>query len=50
VSVPFKADLSVWDKSDYSDPSCGGFPVLFLTMEGDGYNPPWENDNSDDIL
>jgi len=36
VSVPFKADLSVWDHSDYTDPSCGGFPVLFLTMEGSG--------------
>ena len=37
VSVPFKADYSVWDHSDYSDPSCGGSPVYFLTMEGDGH-------------
>lgn len=36
VSVPFKVDLSVWDQSDYSDPSCGGPPVFFITMEGDG--------------
>ena len=36
VSVPFKADFSVWDKSDYTDPECGGFPLLFLTMEGSG--------------
>jgi len=36
ASVPLKADFSVWDHSDYTDPYCGGFPVLFLTMEGDG--------------
>jgi len=36
VSVPFKADFSVWDHSDYSDPSCGGYPVFLLTMVGDG--------------
>lgn len=36
VSVPFKANYSVWDISDYSDPSCGGSPVYFLTMEGSG--------------
>jgi hypothetical protein len=36
VSVPFKADFSVWDQSDYTDLSCGGYPVFFLTMVGDG--------------
>lgn len=36
VTVPFKADLSVWDNSDYSDISCGGYPVFFLTMKGNG--------------
>lgn len=36
VSIPFKADFSVWDKSDYTDVSCGGYPVLLLTMEGKG--------------
>jgi len=37
VSVPFKADFSVWDHSDYTDQSCGGYPVFLLTMEGDGH-------------
>jgi hypothetical protein len=36
VTVPFKANFSVWDHSDYSDNSCGGFPVFFLTMKGYG--------------
>ena len=36
VSVPFKANFSVWDHSDYSDPQCGGPPNFFLTMVGDG--------------
>jgi len=36
VSVPFKADFSVWDHSDYTDRSCGESPVYFLTMVGDG--------------
>ena len=36
VIVPFKANLSVWDKSDYTDTRCGGFPLFFLTMEGSG--------------
>jgi hypothetical protein len=36
VAVPFKADLSVWDHSDYSDTRCGGFPALYLTMRGSG--------------
>lgn len=36
VSVPFKTDLSVWDHSDYTDLRCGGFPNLYLTMEGSG--------------
>jgi len=37
VSVPFKADFTVWDHSDYTDLSCGGFPVFFLTMVGEGH-------------
>ena len=37
VTVPFKADFSVWDISDYSDPSCGGYPVFLLTMDGYGH-------------
>lgn len=37
VSLPFKADLSVWDRSDYTDLRCGGFPNLYLTMEGSGH-------------
>ena len=36
VTVPFKADFSVWDKSDYSDHSCGEAPVYTLTMKGCG--------------
>ena len=36
VSVPFKADFSVWDHSDYSDPACGEPPIFFLTMVGEG--------------
>lgn len=35
VTVPFKANFSVWDHSDYTDPSCGeGW--FNLTMEGYG--------------
>ncbi len=37
VTVPFKADFSVWDQSDYTDRSCGIPPVYFLTMVGDGH-------------
>ena len=37
VTVPFKADFSVWDHSDYTDLSCGGYPEFFLTMVGDGH-------------
>jgi hypothetical protein len=36
VSVPFKADFSVWDHTDYSDPSCGGDPLFSMIMVGDG--------------
>jgi len=36
VTVPFKSDFTVWDHSDYTDPGCGGFPVLVLTMDGEG--------------
>jgi hypothetical protein len=36
VSVPFKANLTVWDHSDYTDRSCGDPPVFLLTMEGFG--------------
>ncbi len=36
VTVPFKANFSVWDHSDNTNNSCGGKPVFFLTMEGFG--------------
>jgi len=36
VTLPFKADFTVWDKSDYTDLSCGEPPVYSLTMEGNG--------------
>lgn len=36
VEVPFHAEVSVWDHSDYTDTRCGGYPVFFLTMEGSG--------------
>lgn len=36
VALPFNADVSVWDHSDYTDTRCGGFPVMFLTMKGHG--------------
>ena len=36
VYVPFKADFSVWDKSDYSDNRCGEPPLFYLTMVGNG--------------
>jgi len=36
VAIPFKSNFSVWDHSDYTNNSCGGFPVFFLTMEGHG--------------
>jgi hypothetical protein len=36
VSVPFKANFSVWDHSDYENNSCGAKPHRFLTMEGFG--------------
>lgn len=36
VTVPFKSHFTVWDHSDYSDPGCGGFPLLVLTMDGEG--------------
>lgn len=36
VDVPFKADFSVWDESDYTDDRCGGSPNFFLTMNGSG--------------
>ena len=35
VTVPFKADFSVWDNSDYTDPSCGD-GWFNLTMVGEG--------------
>lgn len=35
VTIPFKANFSVWDQSDYTDPSCGeGW--FNLTMVGEG--------------
>jgi len=36
VTVPFKANFSVWNISDYTDTRCGGYPVFYLTMEGFG--------------
>ena len=36
VTVPFKADFTVLDHSDYTDESCGGYPVFALTMIGEG--------------
>jgi hypothetical protein len=36
VTVPFKADFSVWSKTDHSDRRCGDHPLYFLTMEGHG--------------
>jgi hypothetical protein len=36
VTVSFKANFTVWDHSDYSDESCGGFPNFRLTMIGEG--------------
>ena len=35
VTVPFKADFSVWDQSDGTDPRCEP-NLVFLTMVGDG--------------
>ncbi|MDT8417031.1 MAG: hypothetical protein RQ864_04400 [Lutibacter sp.] len=35
-TVPFKADFTVWDQSDYTDVTCGGYPVFRLTMIGEG--------------
>lgn len=35
VTVPFKANLSVWDMSDYSDTRCGP-SYVYQTMEGNG--------------
>jgi len=36
VDVPFKADFSEWNESDYTDDRCGGYPNFFLTMIGYG--------------
>ncbi len=36
VTMPFEADYSVWDHSDYTDNQCGGHPIYFLTMIGEG--------------
>ena len=36
VTVPFKTNLSVWDRSDYTDNRCGDPPNFYLTMEGNG--------------
>jgi hypothetical protein len=40
LTVPFKANFSVWDRSDYKNNSCGGGPVYFLTMKGFGPSVP----------
>lgn len=36
ISIPIKADFSVWNKSDFTDTRCGEPPVYYLTMEGNG--------------
>ena len=36
VTIPFKANFSVWDESDLTDIRCGEFPNFFLTMNGFG--------------
>lgn len=36
VTIPFKANFSVWDESDIPDTRCRGFPNIFLTMNGFG--------------
>jgi hypothetical protein len=36
VTVPFKANFSVWDRSDYTNNSCGGNHSVFLIMKGSG--------------
>jgi hypothetical protein len=36
VSVPFKADFSVWNHSDFTDVTCGAPPFFNFTMKGSG--------------
>jgi len=36
VTVPFKADFTVWSFTDYTDRSCGEPPIFTLTMKGSG--------------
>ena len=36
VTVPFKANFTVWSHSDYTDRSCGEIPIFHLTMMGEG--------------
>ena len=36
VSVPFKANFSVWDESNYADARCGAPPLFYMTMVGNG--------------
>lgn len=36
VEVPFKANFTVKDYSDYTDRSCGPAPIYSLTMKGEG--------------
>jgi len=36
VTVPFKANFTVKDYSDYTDGSCGPAPIYSLTMKGEG--------------
>ncbi len=36
VSVPFKADFTVWNFTDYTDRNCGEPPIFTLTMKGRG--------------
>ncbi|MCK5138123.1 MAG: hypothetical protein KAR19_20230 [Bacteroidales bacterium] len=36
VTVPFKADFTVWNHTDPTDRSCGDHPIYKITMKGEG--------------
>jgi hypothetical protein len=36
VTVPFKANLTVWNHTDPTDRSCGEIPIFSVTMKGEG--------------
>lgn len=36
VTIPLKCDFTVWDHSDWTDTRCGGLPVLYAIMIGEG--------------